>query len=245
MKLAILRALSPGRRSGVAWWLHPTHGPVGDGKHTGYLNSPEKWRHLDPDLFDALKRIVTSGHRYVSGIENASLLPGATFFSETIPVGGPAISRPARRSAWFSRLDKHLEGCDLVFIDPDNGLEPDRFSILSGNAGRSVGLAELNALARPGRALIVYHHQTRRKGGHLEELAYWADRLRESGFERVDVLRANPFSARAFFILGSDEVMRHRAVKLSEWWKDRISWHVEPSLVASSLHARCDIPGPE
>lgn len=60
VKLAILRALSPGYRLGVAWWLYPDENHNQDGRHTGYLNHPESWRHLDPDLFDTLHQIVVS-----------------------------------------------------------------------------------------------------------------------------------------------------------------------------------------
>ena len=45
--------------------------------------------------------------------------------------------------------------------------------------GKRNTLDELRELARPGRCLIVYHHQTRRKGGHHGEIDYGADRLRE------------------------------------------------------------------
>lgn len=240
VKFAVLRALSPGRRPGIAWWLHPTHSPACDGKHIGYLGSPEKWRHLNPDLFDALKQIVSSGQRHTSAIERAALLPGAAFFNETIPIEGPPGLRPSRRSGWLLRLNKSFDDRDLVFIDPDNGFEPESFNLRRARAGKSVGLTELEVLARPGRVLIIYHHQTRRAGGHSEELVYWAGRLRSHRFERVDVSRANPFSARAFFILGSDDEMRHQAAELSERWQDRITWHANESLAWSKTHVRLD-----
>lgn len=245
-KFAILRALSPGRRLGVAWWLHPTYGPRGDGTHIGYLDAPQQWKHLDPVLFDVLRRIVGSGQRHISAIERENLIPGTAFFGEPVPIAGPASSRPVRRSEWLSRLDKSLRDSDLLFIDPDNGLEPARFDTRSARAGRSVSLDEMRALARPERTLIVYHHQTRRAGGHLEELAYWADRLRRIGFERVDVLRARPFSVRAFFILGSDDVMRHRAAELARRWANRISWHPDETLLSSiTRQPGVTLPPPE
>ncbi len=69
VKLAILRALSLGRRLGVGWWLHPDSGPPGDGRHIGYLDEPAVWRHLDPELFDALRGVVRSGRRQVAVLE--------------------------------------------------------------------------------------------------------------------------------------------------------------------------------
>jgi len=77
-----------------------------------------------------------------------------------------------------------------VFVDPDNGLEPDGYSHGLAKAGKSVLLSELRELAKPGRCLIVYHHHTRQKGGHRTEIEYWADRLRGSCFATVEALRA-------------------------------------------------------
>ena len=65
LKLGILRALSPGYRLGVAWWLFPDQDHNKDGRHIGYLDQPDRWRHFDPQLFDALGNIVSLGQRNV------------------------------------------------------------------------------------------------------------------------------------------------------------------------------------
>lgn len=54
VKLALLRQLSAGRNLGIAWYLYPDEGHNVNGRHIGYLNLPHRWRHLDPELFDAL-----------------------------------------------------------------------------------------------------------------------------------------------------------------------------------------------
>src|SRR3954452_15801693 len=63
LKLGILRALSPGYHLGVAWWLFPDEAHNRDGRHIRYLSRPDRWRHFDPDLFDTLRGIVSSGRR--------------------------------------------------------------------------------------------------------------------------------------------------------------------------------------
>ena len=40
VKLAILRALMPGERLGVAWWRFPDEVHNADGRHVGYLRKP-------------------------------------------------------------------------------------------------------------------------------------------------------------------------------------------------------------
>jgi hypothetical protein len=178
LKLGILRRLSPGYRLGVAWWLYPDEAHNEDGRHFGYLQNPDQWWHFDLQLFDALEEIVASGQREVRALETANLLPGAIFASDVIPVARTTAERPRMRRQWFETVQRTLEEADLVFVDPDNGFAPEGYRNRSSKVGKSILLTELRALARPGRCLIVYHHHTRRKGGHVAEIEHWADRLR-------------------------------------------------------------------
>jgi hypothetical protein len=224
VKLGILRALSPGYRLGVAWWLHPDEYHNQDGRHIGYLDRSDQWRHFDPALFDALRQIVSSGQREVRSL-GANVLPGAAFANDMIPVDGPIAQRSHMRRQWFGKVQFVLKCVNLMFVDPDNGLEPEGFTFGSTKAAKSVSLDELRALADPGRCLIVYHHHTRRKGGHRAEIRYCADRLRQSGFARVDALRAKPFSPRAFFLLEAPKEVRQRAEQVEDHWNSLITWH--------------------
>jgi hypothetical protein len=92
VKFGILRALSPGYRLGVAWWLYPDEAHNDDGRHIGYLKQPEQWRHFDRPLFGALEMIVASGQRDVGALETANLLLNAVFASTPIP-DGPFLKR--------------------------------------------------------------------------------------------------------------------------------------------------------
>jgi hypothetical protein len=82
-------------------------------------------------------------------LEAANLLPGAIFASELIPMSGPAGLRRQARREWFIRVADSLVDADLVFVDPDNGLEPLWFRHGSAASGKSVLLSELLELARP------------------------------------------------------------------------------------------------
>ena len=228
LKLGILRALSPGKRLGVAWWLHPDGGAAGDGRHTGYLDAGLDWRPYDPPLFDHLRAAVGSGNRAITALEDHTVLPGAVFASEQIPVTCAPPERPVQRAAWFGRVKARLKDCDLVFADPDNGIEPAGYKATMGNAGKSITWDEILSLRAPGRALIVYHHQTRFKGGHLNEIAHLAGGLRDRGVASVDAVRASPYSPRVFFLLDADEGLRSRAARLGGHWGEHLSWHPAP-----------------
>jgi hypothetical protein len=225
LKLGIVRALSPAYRLGVAWWLFPDEGHNKDGRHIGYLDHPAEWRHFDPQLFDALGEIVSSGKRDVRALETAHILPGAIFASDVIPIGGPILERRPARERWFASVQRAFHGTDLIFVDPDNGLQPDGYSHGSTKSGKSVLLSEPRELVRPGRCLIVYHHHTRRKGGHHSEIEHWSGRLRECGFQTVDALRAKPYSPRVFFLLNAPAEIRQRAEQIAVHWKGLITWH--------------------
>ena len=225
VKLAILRTLSPGRRLGVAWWLYPHKGPDGDGRHVDYLDNPDRWRAYDPPLFDLLRSIVRDDRRTVETLE-LGLPSSALIARESIPGRDtPVAHRSLERAQWFSRVTVGLAEADFIFADPDNGLEPKTFSLGQGRAGKSITLAELKALDRPGRCLLVYHHHTRMKGGHDFEIGHWAARLRDSGFTSVDALRAKPYSPRVFFLLNAPQDIRLRAEALARTWGDLITWH--------------------
>ena len=85
LKLGILRALSPGYRPGVAWWLYPDETHNTDGRHIDYLSRPDQWRHFDPDLFDAPGQIVSAGRRHVGALEAANLAQMRMHPSKTNP----------------------------------------------------------------------------------------------------------------------------------------------------------------
>jgi hypothetical protein len=118
----------------------------------------------------------------------------------------------------------HPREANMVFLDPDNELEPAGYSHGSSKAGKSILISELREMVRPGRCLIVYHHHTRRKGGH-HFIEHWADRLRGSGFATVDALRAKPYSPRVFFLLDAPDDVRERAEQIELRWAGRITWH--------------------
>jgi hypothetical protein len=238
VKLAILRALSPGYRLGVAWWLHADESHNTDGRHIDYLRRPQQWRKYDPDLFDALVQIVSSGQRHVRALQTADLLPGAIFHSDTIPTNRTATQQQQTRQEWFQTVLATLQHADLLFVDPDNGLEPAGFRHGSSNAGKSVTLDELQQLRRCGRCLVVYHHHTRRAGGHHAEIEHWAGRLREIGFSRAVALRARPYSPRAFFLLDPADDLRRRAKDIERRWQGLITWHPSVGIDRATVRAR-------
>jgi hypothetical protein len=226
VKLAILRELARGRRLGVAWWRFPDENHNADGGHRKYLERQNEWKHFDPDLFEALLKIEKEGKKDVRAIEKAAVLRHAVFASVEIPCCKvlPFSLRPAERSKWLAGIKKKLKDCNLVFLDPDNGIAPEGLRLTQRRAGKSVTIEEMKALQERNRAMVVYHHQTHYRGGHISEIYDLATRLRKSGLHVSGALRARPWSPRVFFILNGDKELHERAKSIAERWENRISW---------------------
>ncbi|MXX34092.1 MAG: hypothetical protein F4106_08315 [Gemmatimonadetes bacterium] len=206
VKYRLLRKIRGDRELGVAWYLHPDGGPAGDGSHTAYLRDPDKWRQFDDDLFDVLGQLVPD-RRSVANIQESGVLGEAVFADERLDIAKvPVPDREDWRHDWFDRTKRKLAKCDLVFADPDNGLFPTaRFNPRRKESAKRIPLDEAIALAE-GRAAVIYHHNTRFKGGHVNEILCWKHHL-PSGTLAYYWPRV---SNRTFFIINPDDDMRRR-----------------------------------
>lgn len=122
-KYSLLRAfLAAGVSVGINWYLTENDG-TNAGKFRKYLDDDTKnsLRAYDPDVFDALKQI-NKIDRTIKGLEKSGLLQGASFYHERMHFDGDKKTRRNKRVDWHREAVKKLEGCSLVFLDPDNGL---------------------------------------------------------------------------------------------------------------------------
>jgi len=118
-KYGLLRILGGGGilKIAICWMLTPSDGRSEAGL-LNYLDQPKDWREFDPDLFGRLRGIVLSeGVRSVHAIESSKLLPETRFYSEIVSDAKPDWEK------YFSDFLKASKGSDLVFFDPDNGME--------------------------------------------------------------------------------------------------------------------------
>lgn len=98
-------------------WMLTADDARSDGQRTGYLDAPGRWRAYDPALFDALQRLVAAGQRHVRHVGTDGIVPTAQLHEALVDDDSGA------RAAWFAGLHGALRAGDLVFFDPDNGLE--------------------------------------------------------------------------------------------------------------------------
>src|SRR5690606_36676309 len=89
--------------------------------------------------------------RRLQTIEDSGAIPGAGYFNEMLP------DDAAGRATYMERCATEFQDADLVFFDPDNGLE---VSLPKGrkNSSKYLYLAELAAFYEAGKSLVVYQH---------------------------------------------------------------------------------------
>ncbi|MBL8226393.1 MAG: hypothetical protein JNM50_13800 [Chromatiales bacterium] len=206
-KFALLRALAPDRRLGVCWYAVESEVHNNDGRHTAYLAQPERFRSLDPVVFDALKgKLSDGGPRSIRRLEELGLLPGAVFHGRLVP-----RSR-SERHIWFQELRQTIKTCELVFLDPDNGIS------FGASSHKAVALDEIQALAKDGHALLVYHHQGRLKGGASQEYARAVESFRAIGITDAYAVRLRPYSSRFYFLVNGGGALRDRLQTFARHW---------------------------
>ncbi len=213
VKYSLLRSLSDNERLGVAWYLFPCEDHNDDGKHVAYLNQPERWKELDPELFDRLKKIVSNGTRTVKAIEESGVLPGALFSSGLLESDKDSAKW---RTLWFDGVLNELYDCNIVFADPDNGLCLDeKFKASRTKDWKRIPVSEVLELAE-NRTAIIYHHNSRFKGGHFEEIKYWMEILPGC----TSAFYFKRFNNRTFFILNATPDVNLKLQNFAETWRE-------------------------
>ena len=216
-KYGLLRAIGTGKRLGVAWYLRPDEDSRGDGRHTEYLSLPNQFKHLDPDLFAAMKTLrVDSESWSVADVVKSGILGSATFVDEPLCIENVNLPDRGRwRQDWFQQVQEQLAGCDLVLADPDNGLFPDEsFNPARKENTKRLPLDEAKRLAEPGRTLVIYHHNTRARP-HREEILWWMSQL--PGCAHAFYWKR--WSCRTFFIVNPDRAIEERLEQFVHKWR--------------------------
>ena len=137
LKFAFLRALAgTDRKLGIAWYYAPGDDGRPDGRHLEWRDEAA-WRQLDENLHAGL---ATLPERSIAALERAAIWPtGTLFHREPMPI------RPGR-SVWGKRKRSALDGANLVFLDPDNGIGKE--------TQKHATFSEIRLLRKPGRAIV-------------------------------------------------------------------------------------------
>jgi len=136
----------------IAWMLTPDD-ESSDGKFIDYLSKPVLWRNHDHELYEELQRLINQKeNRKVALIEQTNLLPGAEYFSRIVPDSFDD------RISWSQELLSRAANFDLLFLDPDNGLEVKSKPYGRKGSSKYLYLREVTSLWEQGISLLIYQH---------------------------------------------------------------------------------------
>lgn len=213
-KFALLRSLRqtfPHDLLGLIWYLTPDDKGRLAGKD-GRIPPPEDLRSRGPDLYSSLETVRRV--KRMSAFRETGLLDGVLAFEEELQFSSHrAHERAKERDAWFERACAATKGCDIVLLDPDNGVASKQISSGSQRAAKYALKNEIQALHERGQVVVCYQHATRSRPFE-EEL----QRLR-AAFAGSFTLRWRRVQARAYLVWpGGDRDLRPWANELAEAW---------------------------
>ena len=182
IKYGLLRQLNYcGKVSTVVCWMLTENDDRGDGQHVNYLQEPEVWRVYDPPVFDCLRTAVLDRQeRNIGAVEESGLLLNTSFYSTLL------TDSADERREYFDTFLEFARGKELVFFDPDNGLEVKSVKYGRKGASRYLFLREVSRAFCAGHSLLVYQHMPPKpRDPFINDLA--SSLMRETGSELVYV----------------------------------------------------------
>lgn len=152
-KYGLLRVISLENLSmAVNWYKVASKTDIkqNDGKFTNYLSLPEVYRGYDSFLYDSLYKIVEiEKDRRIERIEEEQLFK-ASYFSNVIT---------GNRWIWHYQALEKTKGVQVVFLDPDNGLESWKMFQTDKATEKHVKWNELKDYYDRGQDVILYQHR--------------------------------------------------------------------------------------
>jgi hypothetical protein len=209
-KFALLRHLMKDRRLAVCWYLTGENEEIKDReRHFGYLKHPDDFRHFAPEVFDQLAEFAGGSGGVadpLTELQTSKILGNAVFICNEVP------KRASVRRLRIDELVDSVRGADLIFLDPDDGIQGKRLT------KRHVALAEIAALRLPDRALIIGHHQS----GRRSEVKFLVNRMRSLGCDPVEIIRLRLVTSHLYIIADHDPAMTELIAKFVRKWGNRV-----------------------
>ncbi len=166
-KFGLLKALqAEGFRLGINWYKATPPTKKEEENEDGKHRIAERYDACDPVLAETLRAISTSPQRSIKALEQAALLDATrtVYYDKMVKIEG--------RAQWHEDALQALADCDLVFLDPDNGLLVKSVGRGSAKSVKYVFDEELNDYLARGQSVLLYNHRARKPAAqYFQELA--------------------------------------------------------------------------
>jgi len=153
-KYGILRTLSGNGqiKIGICWMLTEDNAK-NEGKFTSYVKQPGKWRKYDPPLFDSLLYALADlKKRNVELAEQLNLIDNSNYFTRLLK------DSSLERELYFQEFKTNTSGCDLIFFDPDNGIEVKSKPYGRKDSNKYIYWKEIQETYQAGQSILIYQH---------------------------------------------------------------------------------------
>jgi len=206
-KLVLLRKLSEKFSIGINWY-DPGELDFERDKNGEFKQEDGKYRDFSsvadyaPEIASALETL--KDNHSIEMLEKLKLINNAVYYNKTVP------RENVEREKWHKSALKKLKKCDIVFLDPDNGLLCDSVKMGSPQSVKYTYYSEVSDYLAQNKTVIIYNHRSRKKEGmYFNEII---EKLcRKTGAERdlIQVVTFRRFSVRDYFIISKDEYMHN------------------------------------
>lgn len=225
-KFLLLKSLLEGHdhKLGVVWYRRPNEIHNNDGGHVEYLQDP-RFKDCDPDLLSKLSRVVHSTRRSIKLLQASAILPENTTYYPNIidfdvKYGSQSqrdkTARQRARLEWCAEANKALLNSNVLFLDPDNGLEVASCSEYGRmRSGKYAYYEEVSRFLRDRDICVVYQHMNH-TCSHIDQISSRIAELRRKvdPLGRILALQCMLYSSRAYFILTSSQ-QHQNSVKIA------------------------------
>ena len=181
-KFALLKTLSAaGFTIGVNWYR--TCPQSFEKQDDGKYHIPQKYFSCDRQLAEKLSAIshLPMAERTIRKLQDAGLVDAIWFSDE--------VSLKEGRLVWHRRAVSALSACDIVFLDPDNGLLVKSVGRGSARSVKYVFPEEVADYIARGISVVFYNHRQRKAEniyfGGIRERLYTQSELRDCSFSKI------------------------------------------------------------
>ena len=196
---------------GIVWYRVPE-------SRIKYLDDPKTFRGCDPPLFNVLTEVVKSNPRTIAGIQQTPIWPRGTVFFDK-----PAVRRvpSAENDPWLDEAVEKVGKCDLVFLDPDTGLEKRSKDLVDVE---HCSYKDVRRFWDQGASLVVYQHQLYGQA-QAGQMAAVADELQDELPRDVERPWYLHFRRMSLFVIPSPsrrDTLKARFLRFTKDWDGRV-----------------------
>ena len=124
-------------------------------------------------------------------------------------------------------IKKTLSDCDVVFVDPDNGIKWEDPGPPAVWSHKHIYWSEILDYLNSGKSVVCYHHLNR-NGSHAEQIQSGLATLNANGHPSWGV-RYRRGTSRVFFVIANPkhrDSFRENLLAFSETWSDHTELNV-------------------